>query len=182
MPLMRKTLVESLIYQYIHQDIIPEDIFEVIKPIYVRLTKKSFLQNESTGAFQNASEPFHGIVWQHCPKGAVCWKRAAVDSLPALLSFSLSMGHTVAHLCAWRKWLSALSERRSCRGRILFVTVYKIKRKGTGPHQKGQEKWDWGALGKAMRKSWRILKVQPMKHGYRWCSSLDRWYNRHQHV
>ena len=38
------------------------------------------------------------------------------------------------------KKVAALSERRSSRGRILFVTVYSIKRKGTDPHQKGQEK------------------------------------------
>ena len=38
------------------------------------------------------------------------------------------------------KKVAALSERRSCRGRIPSVTVYNIKRKGTDPRQKGQEK------------------------------------------
>ena len=63
-----KRPVESLIYQYIHHDIIPEGKFEVIKPIYVRLTEKSLLQKWLTGVTQNAHESFHGIVWQHCPK------------------------------------------------------------------------------------------------------------------
>ena len=43
-------------------------VFEVIKPIYVRLTEKSLLQKCLVGATQNAHESFHGIVWQHCPK------------------------------------------------------------------------------------------------------------------
>ena len=44
--------------------------------------------------------------------------------------------------------VATLSERRSCKGRILFVTVYNIKRKGTDLHQKGQEK------GRSTRKSY----------------------------
>ena len=37
----RKRLVENLIYQFIHHDIIPEGIFEVIEQIYLLLIPKN---------------------------------------------------------------------------------------------------------------------------------------------
>ena len=67
--------MESLVCrQCIYHHIIPEGIFEVIKPIYVRLIEKSLLQKCLTGATQSAHESFQGIVWQHCPEnGNATW-------------------------------------------------------------------------------------------------------------
>ena len=58
--------------EYVHHRTIPEAVFEVVKPIYVRLAGKDLLQRCSLGATQNQNECFNGIVWSMCPKEQFC--------------------------------------------------------------------------------------------------------------
>ena len=121
-------------------------------------------------------------------------ERRSQISLPTLLSFSLTVGHKVAHLYAWRKWLHC-RRKRSCRGRILFVTVYNIKRNGTDPHEKGQEKGEehqerlWETLRK--KEITDVSDLSPTVYekeekdaedDFSGGSPLGRWDNRHQQV
>ena len=77
-------------------------------------------------------------VWQHLPKGVVCWKGGCRFSTNIAVILFNRGAHSSSLMCL--KKVAALSERRSCRRTILFVTVYNIKRNSTDPHQKGQEK------------------------------------------
>ena len=58
--------------EYVHHRTIPEAVFEVVKPIYIRLAGKDLLQRCSLGATQNQNECFNGIVWSMCPKEQFC--------------------------------------------------------------------------------------------------------------
>lgn len=53
---------------YMHHDSIPAAVFDVIKPLYIRLTDKGLLQRCLRGATQNQNECWNGIIWQLCPK------------------------------------------------------------------------------------------------------------------
>ena len=70
-------------------------------------------------------------------------------------------GHTVAHLCASRKWLhcrrEGATEEGSCSSQF---TTSSVK---TQIHTKKARRKRDGGWGKATRKRWRTLKVQPMK-------------------
>ena len=89
--------------------------------------------------------PWHRVaaLIDDCPKDQYVGKEVVHLSLPTLLLFSLTIGRTVAELCAWRTGLHCQREGAALRGRILFVTGCIIKRKGTDPCQKGQEKGDY---------------------------------------
>ena len=58
--------------EYIHHNTIPEAVFEVIKPLYLRLASKDLLERCLCGATQNRNEPFNGLVWAMCPKEQFC--------------------------------------------------------------------------------------------------------------
>ena len=57
---------------YEHHNILPKAIFEVIKPLYIRLTDKALLRRCLRGATQNQNECFNGLVWQISPKTSFC--------------------------------------------------------------------------------------------------------------
>ena len=81
----RKRLVERLIYQYIHHDILPEGIFEVIKPIYVRLQllfQQKMCKSESDRAAGKRDTP---CDWARCLK-----ERRLMRISPTVLQSSLS--------------------------------------------------------------------------------------------
>ena len=61
---------------YQHHNILPQAIFKVAKPLYIRLTDKALLQRCLRGATQNQNECFNGLVWQLCPKTSFCGARA----------------------------------------------------------------------------------------------------------
>ena len=53
---------------YLHHDVLPMAIFEVIRETYRRLTEPTLLRRCLMGATQNANESFNGVVWCMCPK------------------------------------------------------------------------------------------------------------------
>ena len=58
--------------KYTHHESIPEAVFKLIKPIYLRLSERSLLEKCLRGATQNRNESFNGLVWQICPKSGFC--------------------------------------------------------------------------------------------------------------
>ena len=64
-------------------------------------------------------------------------KEVVYFSANIALIFFNRRAHSGSFMCL--KKVAALLERRNCRGRILSVTIYNLKRKGTDPHPKGQE-------------------------------------------
>ena len=57
---------------YQHHDVMPTAIFDVIKPVYVRLSEKPLLERCLRGATQNQNESFNGLIWHLCPKTSFC--------------------------------------------------------------------------------------------------------------
>ena len=57
---------------YEHHNIMPDAIFEVVKPVYVRLSSKDLLRRCMRGATQNRNESYNGMVWALCPKEQFC--------------------------------------------------------------------------------------------------------------
>ena len=53
-----------------HHDtiMIPQAVFEVVKPVWIRLSAKELLEKCTRQATQNANESFNGMVWHLCPK------------------------------------------------------------------------------------------------------------------
>ena len=57
---------------YKHHDPIPPAVFDVMKPIYVRLTDRPLLERCLRGATQNINEAFNNMIWSMCPKVSFC--------------------------------------------------------------------------------------------------------------
>ena len=70
--------------KYEHHDSLPKAVFEVVKPIYIRLTDKNLLLRCLRGATQNQNESFNGLIWELCPKTTFCG--ASVVKLSANLA------------------------------------------------------------------------------------------------
>ena len=77
--------------RYTHHDAIPDDIFKVIKPIYLRLTERSLLERCLHGATQNRNECLNGLVWQMCPKTGICSAKVT-EAAVALAVFTFNDG------------------------------------------------------------------------------------------
>ena len=84
------------------------------------------LQKCLTGATQNAHESFRGIAWQHCPKEQNVGKEV-VDISTNIAVFLINHGHTVAHLCAWRKWLHCRKGAAEGGSRPSWFTTSSVK-------------------------------------------------------
>ena len=59
-------------HHYVHHNTLPKAVFDVIKPIYLRLTERKLLERCLLGATQNANESFHGVIWGMCQKETFC--------------------------------------------------------------------------------------------------------------
>ena len=76
--------------EYEHHNTIPKAVFDVIQPIYWRLTDKQLLDKCLLGATQNANESFNNVVCSMCPKEQFC-SRETVE-LAASLAVCLNNG------------------------------------------------------------------------------------------
>ena len=57
---------------YEHKPAISKAVFDVLKPIYVKLSERQLLERCLMGATQNSNESFNAIVWSMCPKEGFC--------------------------------------------------------------------------------------------------------------
>ena len=57
---------------YEHHDSILKAIFELVKPVYIRLADVSLLRRCLRGATQNQNESFNALIWQLSPKTLFC--------------------------------------------------------------------------------------------------------------
>ena len=61
--------------EYQHKKSLPDAVFKVIKPVYLRLTERQLLEKCLRGATQNRNECINGLIWQICPKTVFCSSR-----------------------------------------------------------------------------------------------------------
>lgn len=57
---------------YPHTNPLPMAIFDVVKPLYLRLAERQLLERCLRGATQNANESFNSTLWAMCPKEQFC--------------------------------------------------------------------------------------------------------------
>ena len=74
---------------HVHHNTLPKAVFDVIKPIYLRLTERKLLERCLLGATQNANESFKGVIWGMCQKETFCG--ADVVRFAASLAVPISM-------------------------------------------------------------------------------------------
>ena len=51
-----------------YSPIIPLDLAEYIKPVFLRLSDSLMLERCLLGAIQNQNESFNNVIWSRCPK------------------------------------------------------------------------------------------------------------------
>ena len=74
---------------YKHKNGIPECIVEVVKPIYVDLSKTDLLNKCTHGMTQNVNECLNGLIWDRCPKATyVEQETVALATYLAVLKFN----------------------------------------------------------------------------------------------
>ncbi len=53
---------------------LPSSFYDILKPIFSRLSSKELLERCLKGVTQNANESFNHMVWERCPKTTFCGK------------------------------------------------------------------------------------------------------------
>eukprot|EP00117_Sycon_ciliatum_P047960 scpid50775/ scgid34206/ len=90
--------------EYTHRHILPKAVFDVVKPLYLRLTERKLLERCLLGATQNANETSASTA-----SSGVCARRKASvalmlsGSLPALQLPTSMMVHWLWRVCFWKQ-------------------------------------------------------------------------------
>ena len=128
---------------------------------------KAYLRLSNLPMFNWPRSHFYGNAWLVPPKTSTSQSMASCGSidqrssmlerrsqisLPTLLSFSLTVGHKVAHLYAWRKWLhcrrKGAAGEGSCSSRFTTSSVMaqihtkKARRKGRSTRKGYEKRWE----------------------------------------
>ena len=86
---------------YEHKPAIPKAVFDVLKPIYVKLSERQLLERCLMDATQNSNESFNAIVWSMCPKEGFCELKSC--KLPQAWLFAPS---TLEQCLCWKSYMS----------------------------------------------------------------------------
>lgn len=68
---------------------LPNDVLNIVKPIYLELCSRELLSKCLHGKTQNANESFNGILWQRVPKDVfVCLKTLKCGAYDAVIQYN----------------------------------------------------------------------------------------------